>query len=369
MYNWQHADWPQFRYQIDHEIEQNIYRFMEVAGKTSGLVQGLPENIQIDTMIDLMVIEAMKTSEIEGEYLSRKDVLSSIKKNLGIQGSSHKIKDKRAEGMAKLMVAVREAFVSELTENTLSEWHKLIFNGNNKINAGSWRAHHEPMQIVSGAIGKEIIHFEAPPSDQIPKEMSRFIDWFNSTVPGNKNAINQPVVRSAIAHLYFESIHPFEDGNGRIGRAISEKALSQTMNRPLLFSLSKTIESNKNQYYEALKEAQRNLEITPWISYFIDSVIKAQKEVEEQILFTLQKSKFFDEFALKINDRQQKVLRRMFQEGPDGFKGGMTTKKYVSITKTSKATATRDLQFLVSIGALISFGEGRGRKYKLESEK
>jgi Fic family protein len=200
--------------------------------------------------------------------------------------------------------------------------------------------------------------------------MESFIAWFNETTPDERRGLKKAVVRSAIVHLYFESIHPFEDGNGRIGRALAEKALSQGIGRPVLLSLSRTIEANKKAYYDALSQAQRSNKITPWITWFFHTVLAAQMEAEEGIEFTLQKAKFFDRFKEKLTERQLKVIRRMLEEGPKGFAGGMNASKYGSLTKVSKATATRDLQVLLEMGALVYLGEGGGRstKYKVNLE-
>ena len=235
-YNWQQKDWPNFQYQTD-DIEDLLYDFAQRTGRISGVLEGLSETEQTEAMVNLMVSEAIKTSEIEGEYLSRNDVMSSIKRNLGIQPDVPLTKDKRVEGVAELMLAVRKSFNENLDEKELLGWHSMLMKGNTLIRVGQWRAHEEPMQIVSGAMGREVVHFQAPPSIQIPSEMERFIQWFNEA----QDIIKKPIIRAAIAHLYFESIHPFEDGNGRIGRAIAEKALSQSINRPVLFSLSKSI--------------------------------------------------------------------------------------------------------------------------------
>lgn len=234
-----------------------------------------------------------------------------------------------------------------------------------RVNAGQWRKGQEPMQVISGAAGREVIHFEAPPAANIHKEMEGFLAWFNRTAPGQPQAIFHAPVRSAVAHLYFESIHPFEDGNGRIGRAISEKALSQGMGRPVFLSLSDAIESRRSDYYSELKAAQRSNLITPWINYFLHTILQAQQQAEIRINFTLRKSRFFDRFNPQLNPRQAKVLHRMFAAGPDGFVGGMSAKKYMSIAKTSKSTATRDLVSLVNLGVLIAVGSGRGTRYEL----
>ena len=195
--------------------------------------------------------------------------------------------------------------------------------------------------------------------------MKTFIEWFNDTAPNGKNEIDKPPVRSALAHVYFESIHPFEDGNGRIGRAISEKALSQGAGRPILLSLSASIEANKNAYYDALNAAQYKLDASDWVDYFVKTCLDAQIQAEEKINFTLKKTKFFDRFEKDMNERQLKVVRRMLEDGADNFEGGMSAKKYMAITKASKATATRDLQDLTEMGALLPEGGGRSVRYKV----
>lgn len=358
-YNWQQKDWPKFRYSLN-ELEDILFSFAEKAGRISGLLQGLPEYIQQEAVINMMLAEAIKTSEIEGEYLSRRDVLSSIRNNLGFH-ELEQISDKRAEGLGELMIDVRNTWRDPLTREKIFEWNKMLLRGNERIKVGDWRSHKEPMQVVSGAMGKEKVHYEAPPSEQVAEEMNRFIKWFNETAPASKPDIQNAPVRSAVAHLYFETIHPFEDGNGRIGRAIAEKALSQGLGRPVLLSLSETIESNKKAYYDALMKGQRSNEITDWLHYFVNLVHEAQQRSEELIEFTLRKVKYFDQFDNLLNERQKKAIRRMLEEGPKGFEGGMNARKYKGIAKVSKATATRDLQELVELGAIERIGKSGGR--------
>jgi len=276
------------------------------------------------------------------------------------------IQDKEAEGIGILMIDVRNSYKDELTKEKLFAWHKMLLPVYKDIVIGAWRTHEEPMQVISGAMGKQKVHYEAPPSGRVPQEMDQFIAWFNDTAPGGKREIKKAPVRSAVAHLYFETIHPFEDGNGRIGRAIAEKALSQGMGRPVLLSLSRTIEANKKAYYDALQRAQRSNEITPWIDYFVKTVLDAQVEASAHIDFTLQKVKFFDRFKDRFNERQLTVVKRMLEEGPNGFAGGMNAGKYVSITKTSKATATRDLQELLEMDAFVVIGGGRSTRYEVK---
>lgn len=363
-YNWQQADWPDFRYK-SKQLEQLLLKFLENTAHVNGMVSAMPEHSQVEAMLNMMVSEAIKTSEIEGEFLSRRDVVSSIRNNLGLNKKQDKIKDKKAEGAGKLMVAVRNEYTEALSEPMLCNWHKMLMADAKGINTGAWRKDAAPMQVISGAIGKEKVHFEAPPSVAVAKEMSRFIRWFNNTAPGRVNEIKSGPIRAAIAHLYFESIHPFEDGNGRIGRAIAEKALAQTIGRPLLLSLSLAIEGNKKAYYEALEHAQRSNEITKWLMYFVTALIEAQEQAHKLIAFTLQKTKFFDKYLPVLNERQLKAINKMLNEGPKGFDGGMTAQKYISITKTSKATATRDLQLLHDIGVLTAVGAGRSTHYHL----
>ncbi|MEM9895357.1 MAG: Fic family protein [Bacteroidota bacterium] len=211
------------------------------------------------------------------------------------------------------MVNVRENFQLPLSEEMLFSWHRMLMKGSRSIDAGQWRTNSEPMQVVSGAYGKEKVHFEAPPSKQVPKEMEAFLKWFNESAPGGSKEIAKAPLRSAIAHTYFETIHPFEDGNGRIGRAISEKAISEGIGRPALISLSRTIEAKKNDYYNALKEAQSSNDLTNWVNYFVKVVVDAQTDAEEIISFTVKKSKFFSRFGKTFNERQLKVIKRMLE--------------------------------------------------------
>jgi len=359
-YNWQQADWPSFRFDLTG-VEGFLFAFADKAGQVNGLMKGLPDATQTEAVLQIMIAEALKTSEIEGEQLSRQDVMSSMRNQLGLNNPLEQIKDKASEGAAKLMVTVRDTWAKPLDKTMLLSWHGMLMKGASGIKAGEWRTDETAMQVVSNPYGKMKIHFEAPLSSQVPEEIEGFINWFNQS---EKSIVHAPI-RAAIAHLYFESIHPFEDGNGRIGRAISEKAISQGLGRPAILSLSRTIEANKKQYYEALEKAQKSNEVSSWIQYFIEMALVAQEDAEQQVEFILRKTKFFDRFKDDLNERQLKVVKRMLDEGPDGFEGGMNARKYISITKTSKATATRDLQRLVDLGVLKPIGGGRSTSYFL----
>jgi Fic family protein len=363
-YNWQQKDWCDFKFSKE-SLKDKLFEFAQGVSHQKGMLKAMPTNSQEEALLQVMISEALNTSAIENEYLSREDVQSSICNNLGIYQPLQNVKDKRAEGIGKLTATVRAFYTQRLTEQTIKSWHQYLFPNRTDITVGEWRKSNLPMQVVSGRIDKPIVHFEAPPSKRVPVEMAQFVKWFNATSPNGTHQIKEAPVRAAIAHLYFESIHPFEDGNGRIGRAIADKALSQTLAFPILISLSATFERHKKAYYAALEQAQKSNNVTDWIIYFIDVILEAQSDAEQLIEFTIKKSRFFDAHKIHLNARQIKVVNRMFAEGPDGFKGGMSAKKYMSLTKTSKATATRDLQILHKIGAFKVEGAGRNTRYDL----
>jgi len=359
MYNWQQPDWPEFRYTTD-TVEGDLLQFSDHAGRVSGMLHGLPKDYQTEALVEFMISEAIKSSAIEGEVLNRSDVKSSVRHRLGLEPSPQGA-DASSRGAAELMVSVRDSWEAPLNEATLLGWHRTLMQGSKGVKVGAWRTHAAPMQVLSGAIGKEKLHFEAPPSAEVPKEMDRFFTWFNAS----RANVSAAPIRAALTHLYFESIHPFEDGNGRMGRAVAEKALSQGLGRPATLSLSRTIEANRSAYYDALEQAQRSNEVTAWINYFVPTVLQAQREAAEMVQFTLDQAKLFDRLKGRLSDRQLKVLRRMLADGPNGFEGGINARKYKSLTNVSKATATRDLQQLVAMGALRPVGAGRSARYEV----
>ena len=358
-YNWQHSDWPSFTYSLA-DLEEPLLQFTQRVGVASGVLQSLTADAHHETVIQLMLQEALKTSEIEGEYFSREDVLSSIQHNVGFGNQIVAKGNRNAIGVGQLMTMVRSTYQQPLSHAMLWEWHAVLLPEVRGITVGAYRSDALPMQIISGPVGKYRIHFEAPPSDRIPADMDQFIGWFNTAAQSGALGTKFAPVHAAIAHLYFESIHPFEDGNGRVGRAVAEKALSQGVGRPIFMSLSDAIQANKKAYYAQLERAQRTLDITEWITWFVTIVLESQKRAERQIDFTLRKTQFFDRYDKVLNERQRKVLRRMLQDGPDGFEGGMNASKYRGLTKVSKATATRDMQKLLDIGAFVH-GESGGR--------
>ncbi|MBP9722695.1 MAG: Fic family protein [Gammaproteobacteria bacterium] len=365
-YNWQQPDWPHFKYDLTNSYNL-LSSIAEKNGRIFGKLYHLDQSEQTEMMISLMVEEAVKTSEIEGDYINSPDVRSSIRNQLGLNQQKIKVHDTRANGLAELMLDLRNTFNEPLSEEKLFDWHMMLMasNPDHRLRVGYWRTHDEPMQVISGQMGRTTVHFEAPPSENIIQEMANFIEWFNQSVINEPKEIAFGPVRSAIAHLYFESIHPFEDGNGRIGRAIAEKALSQGLGYPVILSLSKAIEADKKAYYKALNIASHSNEITAWIEYFINIILAAQNRVEQQINFILKKADYYKKYRTKLNGRQLKIIDRMLQAGEQGFVGGMSAKKYMAITRISKATATRDLQNLLALGAIRQLGEGRSVRYEL----
>jgi Fic family protein len=223
------------------------------------------------------------------------------------------------------------------------------------------------MQVISGSVYRPKIHFEAPPSETLEDEMKNFIQWFNNSKPNNKRPL-KTLNRAGLAHLYFVCIHPFDDGNGRIARALAEKALSQGLGEASLISLSQVIEKHRKQYYAILDASNRDLEVTDWLEYFSKTTLEALELSQKSIEFSLKKGEFYRLYENKLNLRQEKVIHRIFKEGIQGFKGGLSAENYISITKTSRATATRDLQELVEMGVLVKTGNLKGTRYYLSLE-
>lgn len=358
-WNWEHEDWPNFSYDAK-ALEELENRFLMGSGTLLGAFKHLDGEQQQSITIDLISDEALKTSEIEGEYLDRESLQSSIRKQLGLQASKQKIAPAE-QGVSEMMINLYQNFDTPLEHQTLFEWQKMLLKGRTDLKeVGCYRSNPEPMQVVSGAIHKPKIHFEAPPSKIIRNEMDDFIRWFQNS----KHKL-PALTRAGIAHSYFVSIHPFEDGNGRIGRAISEKAMAEELGQPTLISLAQTIESKRKAYYDALQSVNRTNEITDWLIYFSNTVLDAQQRTMRLVEFSIAKAKLYDRLGEQLNARQAKVIDRLFKEGPDGFKGGLSAENYISITKTSRATATRDLADLVKKDALTKKGELKHTRYYL----
>jgi len=362
-WSWQHKNWPNFKFQTD-DFRDYESQFLVYRGMLVGSIKYLDEDQRVLLKIELISNEAHKTSKIEGELLNRDSLQSSIRKEFGLQVKNHQAT--AAEyGIAEMMVSLYRNYDQALNKELLFKWHRMLCAGRKDLDTiGAFRKHEDPMQIVSGPIGRERVHYEAPPSRRVEKEMTNFLHWYNSS--RDQMGRNNPVLRAGVAHLYFESIHPFEDGNGRIGRAISEKVLSEYIGEPTLIALSQIIEQNKNEYYKSLQEASRSLDIDPWLHYFSKLVLEAQAYSQKVVDLLMAKTNFYQKFDSRLNERQRKVIARLFRAEPRGFEGGLSADNYVSITGTSASTATRDLRQLVEIGALMQKGQLKGTRYYLK---
>jgi Fic family protein len=358
-WNWQLPNWPTFTFDPASTAPQEK-QFLLNAGSASAYLKSIEDQEFKHLVVEILSIEGEQSALIEGELLERQSLQSSIKKHFGLKDVAKRIPDKEA-GMAQLLCSVYESYDARLSHEMLCTWHAMLFKGASHIETcGAYRSHPEPMQIVSNQHGANKVFFEAPPSAQVQDEMTQFITWFNTT------SLSLPILaRAAIAHLYFENIHPFEDGNGRIGRIIAEKALSQGVGRPILIALSKRLEKRKKEYYAVLEKCNRSLDAQNWVAFFAEVIIQAHEESIALIHFVLEKSKMLQRLEGQLNERQEKVLLRIFAEGLSGFTGGLSAENYIAITKTTRATATRDLSDLVEKGALTKTGELRYTRYHL----
>ena len=358
-WNWELENWPNFAYNSE-DISALEKDFLHKSGEISGILKYISKEDEETLKIDILSDEALKSSEIEGEMLNRDSVQSSIRKHLGLKTDNRKIP--AAEfGISSMMSDLYKNYKDPLSHEKLFNWHKLLMNGRTDVlEIGMYRTDEEPMQIVSGPDYKREVHYQAPPAEKMNAEMDAFIKWFNdsqNTLPA--------LTRASIAHWYFICIHPFEDDNGRIARAISEYALAQSLGYPTLIALAYTIEKHKKDYYSNLGKHNRTNNIQNWLDYFAKTIIEAQQNTEKRIQFILSKSRIMNELNGKLNERQEKALLRMFREGIDGFKGGLSAENYISITGAATATASRDLRDLVEKGALRKEGELRYTRYYL----
>ena len=360
-WNWQRPDWPRFSWDAAR-LRRAEERFLLGAGVFAGIVKHLGVADQDQLTVETISTEAVTTSEIEGEILDRASVQSSIRKQLGLDADNRRVR-LGEEGVAEMMVDLYRSSSAPLSEAIAFEWHRMLMKGRTDIiDIGRYRTGTEPMQVVSGPVHDRKVHFEPPQSSRVPEEMKHFIQWFNDTAPDAAEPL-PALTRAGVAHLYFESIHPFEDGNGRIGRAISEKALAQALGHPTLTSLATTILIRRKAYYQALEDANKDNEISPWLSWFAGIALEAQKRTEARVEFLIDKTKLLDRMRGQLNERQEKALLRMLRECPEGFKAGLSAGNYATITGASPATTTRDLGDLVTKNALVRTGERRHARY------
>ena len=371
-YIWQHSNWPYFTY-ADSAIPANqLYHYAQKAGRLSNQLQGIPDDQRLDACIDLMVNEAITTSAIEGEHLNPEDVRSSLRSHLGLSHPPMHIRDPRAQGISALMVHNFQQADPQLDEETLFRWHLMLLPNTydawgHKLIVGAWRT--EGIDVISGPLHKQKTHFSAPSAASVAEEMAAFFQWYNQSNPqlSSPEALIPGPIRAAITHLWFVTIHPFDGGNGRIARALTDHALAQDTHQPVLHSLSTAIEQNKQAYYDQLEQAQKgDLDISEWIAWFVDITVQSLNITQDTIAWTVQKANFLKTHQAVMNKRQLVVVLDLFSNGVGGDPRSVNRNKYVKRAKCSPSTALRDLQDLVTKSVLVQLpGEGRNTRYGL----
>ena len=361
-WNWQQKDWPEFKYDKSILSEFEL-QFLKNASLIQGVSKHLNQTDNNNILVEFSAVELVQSYEIEGEFLNRDSVQSSIRKHFGLSSDNRRVSASE-NGSTEMINDYYHSFNMPLTHEMLFNWHSMITNGRRDLDViGGYRKHEEPMQIISGKYDEPTIHFEAPPSILLQGEMDKFICSFNKKDQTNKGL--DAIERAAITHLYFETIHPFEDGNGRIGRLLVLKSLSQSLGYPMLPALSIIINKKKKLYYKAFEKSTKSNQINEWMLYFAHLILEAQEYTLRSIEFLIQKTKFFDKFRNCFNERQEKVVKRIFDEGIEGFKGGLSAMNYSRISGAQSATTTRDLQELVEIKAMTKTGKLKGTRYFL----
>ena len=362
-WNWQQLDWPNFTFDaaVIAPLEQ---QYLQLSAEFCGTLKHISAKQKHRLVVYFLSQEAVGTSSIEGEVLSRESVQSSLQQRLGLSTQPSRATPQEA-GIAALMTELFINFAQPLDNHELHHWHKLLSHERTDLQSvGDYRTSAEEMQIVSGPYGKRRVHFVAPPAATLPAEMQQFIDWFNAS-----DDELPPLTRAALAHLHFVCLHPYEDGNGRIARALVEKSLSQHRKTPALLNLSRTILQHRGQYYEALARNNRKLDVTDWLRYLGETIVTAQRATLRRVELTIAKTQLYDTHAAALNPRQIKVIEKLFAAEPEGFTGGLSADNYLKITATSRATATRDLQQLVRLGILRRTGERRHTRYWLQIDE
>ncbi len=363
IWNWQKKEWPEFCYdEAQLHAHENV--FLLESGKLLGAYAHFDKDDKAELTIELISHEACKSSEIEGEFLNRDSLQSSIRRHFGLPTDKQRVPPAE-QGMGDMMLDLYHHFEQPLTHQSMFDWHEKLMMGRRDLHdVACYRTDIEPMQVVSGYIHNPKVYFEAPPASTLQDEMTAFVDWFNRTAPNASHPL-PALMRAGLAHFYFVTIHPFEDGNGRIARALSGKVLAQSLGQPTLIALSHVIEKHKKDYYAQLNKHNHTLNITAWLSYFAEASLQAVAYSQGLIDFLIGKARLYDRVRGQLNGRQEKALARMFQEGLEGFKGGLSAENYIKITGASRATATRDLQKLLELGALKRTGMLKSTRYWL----
>ena len=365
---WQQPEWPVFAWR-DASLAPLLREINQLQGKLLGSTGAIEGSENLQSEMDALLQNAINTSAIEGEQLNVGSVRSSLAKRLGLGQAGLPPGTPQTEGLADLLLDATRNPELMLTEERLYSWHKALFPSGESaltpIRVGELRGA-EPMQVISGPIGRQTVHFEAPPRKVLEAELAAFFDWFNQT---QDDAGLDPVLRAGIAHLWFVTLHPFDDGNGRLARAITDLALAQAEHHSVRFyAMAATIMENRKAYYDVLENTQRNgVDVTPWLEWFLVMLRQTMQVAVQRIDHVLQKTKFWQRYAQTVlNERQIKVLNQLLDAGPEGFEGGLNARKVMSLTSVSKATATRDLTELVEKGCLAQRpGGGRSTSYDI----
>ena len=362
-YIYQRNQWPEFTWDSNHLVTL-LGEARNLQGRLLGKMETLGFDLRNEALLDTLTLDVTKSSEIEGEFLNPDQVRSSIARKLGIEIAGSVDSDRNVEGVVEMMLDATQHCFEPLTADRLFDWHAALFptgrSGMYKITVGDWRKDTTgPMQVVSGAMGKEKVHFQAPDSAQLAQEMKQFLDWFNG------NAATDLVIKAAVAHLWFVTIHPFDDGNGRIARALTDMLLAQSdKSTQRFYSMSAQIRIERKQYYHLLEKTQKgNLDITDWIVWFLTCLVNALKATGTVLTKVLFKADFWQKHAGTIlNERQKKLVNRMM----DGFDGKLTSSKWAKIAKCSKDSAVRDINDLINKGILQrEAAGGRSTSYEL----
>lgn len=369
-YIWQDAGWPNLHYDLA-AAGPALLRARELQGQVNGMARAIGLSDMQHVAEELWTHEAIATAAIEGERLELAAVRSSVLRHLGHEDSGPS--SRHIEGLVEVMQDATDEFAQALDTDRLCRWQSALFPGGTagirRIAIGRYRDHADPMQIVSGLPGREVVHYTAPPSSAVTGEMDAFLAWFEATRPAiDRKPALDGLARAAIAHLWFETVHPFEDGNGRIGRAIADMALAQDVGAPTrLYSLSRQMLADRRGYYDALAAAQSGgVDVTAFVTWFADAFGKACSRSMDVMQATLDKSRFWAAHArAPLNDRQRQLLKRLLDAGDGGFLGGLNVDKYLKMTTASKATATRDLSDLLQRGLLHTTGQGKALRYYL----
>jgi len=362
---WQRPEWPEFHWD-SARLAQPLAAARRAQGELSGMARLLDPNSDLYTQLEVLTSEGVATSAIEGERFDPNALRSSLARRLGLPTAGLPNPPRSIEGLVDVLLDATQKLDKPLTQRTLAGWQAALFptgrSGLSKIRVGTLRGA-SPMRIVSGPIDRQRVHYEAPPRLRLERELKRFLGWFNKP-PAHVDRL----LRAGVAHAWFELIHPFEDGNGRVGRALLDRALAQDENRSSrLYSLSARFMAVRSEYYDALGALSRgDLDATEWLRWFLEQVVAACGESAGTVERVLQKARFWVRHAEPaLSERQRKALNALLDAGPDGFVGGMTNKKYAHLTHVSPATAQRDLAELAERGILQTQGAGRSVRYEL----